>query len=81
MKRHPMSKVRCSSSEEIPYVQGKEQWLHFAGATVKGYPMSKVRETQVRKMLGVARGQQRADSLKPQSQKSSQSNHTDHSLI
>ena len=29
-------------------VQGKEQWLHFAGADVKRYPTSKVRETQVR---------------------------------
>ena len=29
-------------------VQGKEQWLCFAGATVKRYPTSKVRETQVR---------------------------------
>ena len=29
-------------------VQGKEQWLHFAGAAVKRYPTSKVRETQVR---------------------------------
>ena len=29
-------------------VQGKEQWLHFAGASVKRYPKSKVRETQVR---------------------------------
>ena len=37
--------------------------------------MSKVRETQVRK-LGVARGHQRADTLKPYSQKTSQSNHT-----
>ena len=26
----------------------KEQWLHFAGTAVKRYPMSKVRETQVR---------------------------------
>ena len=34
--------------EEIPLVQGKEQWLHFAGAAVKRYPTSKVRETQVR---------------------------------
>ena len=41
-------KVRRSSCEEIPLVQGKEQWLHFAGAAVKRYPMSKVRETQVR---------------------------------
>ena len=29
-------------------VQGKEQQLHFAGAAVKRYPTSKVRETQVR---------------------------------
>ena len=35
--------------EEIPLVQGKEQWLRFAGAAVKRYPMSKVRETQVRR--------------------------------
>ena len=41
-------KVRKSSSEEIPLVQSKEQWLCFAGAAVKRYPMPKVRETQVR---------------------------------
>ena len=37
------------SSEEIPLIQGKEQWLHFAGAAVKRNPMPKVRETQVRR--------------------------------
>jgi len=36
------------SGEEIPLVQGKEQQLPFAGAAVKKYPTSKVRETQVR---------------------------------
>ena len=41
-------KVRRGGSEEIPLVQGKEQWLHFAGAAVKRYPKSKVRETPVR---------------------------------
>ena len=35
--------------EEIPLVQGKEQWLHFAEAAVKRYPTPKVRETQVRR--------------------------------
>ena len=40
--------VRRGSGEEIPLVQGKEQWLCFAGAVVKRYPTSKVRETQVR---------------------------------
>ena len=34
---------------EIPLVQGKEQWLRFAGAAVKRYPTPKVRETQVRR--------------------------------
>ena len=56
-----MSKVRGSSREELLYVrgwggcweellhvQGKEQQLHYAGATVKRYSTSKVRETQVR---------------------------------
>ena len=41
-------KVRRRCCEEIPIVQGKEQWLRFAGAAMKRYPMSKVRETQVR---------------------------------
>ena len=41
-------KVRRGGGEEIPLVQGKEQRLHFAGATVKRYPTTKVRETQVR---------------------------------
>ena len=34
--------------EEIPLIQGKEQWLCFAVAAVKRYPMPNVRETQVR---------------------------------
>ena len=33
------------------------------------------------KMVGVARGHQRADTLKPYSQKTSQSDHMDHSLV
>ena len=41
-------KVRRGGGEEIPLIQGKEQRLHFAGAAVKRYPTSKVRETQVR---------------------------------
>ena len=43
-----MLKVRKSGSEEIPLIQGKEQWLRFAGAAVERYPTPKVRETQVR---------------------------------
>ena len=41
--------VRKGGGEEIPLVQGKEQWLHFAGPAVKRYPTPKVRETQVRR--------------------------------
>ena len=42
-------KIRRGSPEKIPLVQGKEQWLCFAGAAVKRYHTSKVRETQVRR--------------------------------
>ena len=41
-------KVRKGGAEEIPFVQGKEQWLHFARVAVKRFPTPKVRETQVR---------------------------------
>ena len=46
-RSYPTLKVRKGGSEEIPLIQGKEQWLCFAGAAVKRY-MSNVRETQVR---------------------------------
>ena len=42
------SMFRRGSREEIPLVQGEEQRVCFAAAAVKSYPMSKVRETQVR---------------------------------
>ena len=47
-RSYSTSKVRRGGHEEIPLIQGKEQWLCFAEAAVKRYPMSKVRETQVR---------------------------------
>ena len=40
-------KVRRGGHEKIPLVQRKKQWLHFAGAAVKRYPISEVRETQI----------------------------------
>ena len=46
-----MFNVRRGGGEEILLVQGKEQWLCYAGAAVKRYPMSKVRETQVRQLV------------------------------
>ena len=42
------AEVQEGRREEIPFIQGKEQRLCFAGAAVKRYPMPKVRETQVR---------------------------------
>ena len=36
-------KVRKGGGEEIPLIQGKEQWLRFAGAAVKRYPTPKAR--------------------------------------
>ena len=47
-RSYPSSKVRRGGHEKIPLVQGKEQWLCFAGAAMKRYPMSKVRDIQVR---------------------------------
>ena len=44
-------KVRKDSGKEIPLDQGKEQRLRFAGAATKRYPMPKVRETQVRRLV------------------------------
>ena len=48
-RSYSMFKVRRGGCEEIPLVQSKEQQLSFAGAAVKRYPTSKVRETQVRR--------------------------------
>ena len=59
-------KVRKGSGEEISLIQGKEQWLCFA-AQGKRNPS---------KTAGVTREHQRANTLKPYSQKTSQSNHT-----
>ena len=41
-------KVRKGGNEEIPLIQGKEQRLRLAGAAVKRYPTTKVRESQIR---------------------------------
>ena len=49
LEDYPTLKVRKGGGEEKTLVQGKEQWLRCAGAAVKRHPMSKVRETQVRR--------------------------------
>ena len=48
-RSYSMFKVRRGGHEEILLVQVKEQQLRFAGTAVKRYPMSKGRETQVRR--------------------------------
>ena len=47
-RSYSIFKVRRGGGEEILLIQGQEQQLHFAGAAVRRYPMSKLRETQVR---------------------------------
>ena len=47
-RSYSMFKVRRGGGEEIPLIQGKEQQMSLAGAAMKRYPTSKVRETQVR---------------------------------
>ena len=58
-----MFKVRRGGRVEIPLVQGKEQWLRFAGAAVKRYHVQGKRNPC--KMVRVAKRHQRADTLKP----------------
>ena len=48
-RSYSMFKLRRGGGEEIGLVQGEKQRLRFAGAAVKRYPTSKVRETQVRR--------------------------------
>ena len=50
-KEGPEKLLHIQSQEEIPLIQRKEQWLHFAGEAMKRYPISKVRETQVRQWV------------------------------
>ena len=57
-------KVRRGDHEKISLVQGKEQWLRFAGAAVKRIPHVQGKRNPS-KTVGVARRHQRADTLKP----------------
>ena len=63
-RSYSMFKVRRGGGEEIPLVQGKEQWLCFTGAAVKRYPHVQGKRNPS-KMVSVARKHQRADTLKP----------------
>ena len=63
-------KVRNGGGKDIPLVQGKEQRLCFAGGATHAQG-----KRNPSKMVGVARGHQKADTLKPYSQKTTRSNH------
>ena len=83
-----MFKVRRGGGEELPLIQVKEQWLCGRRRAERSCSTFKVRrggreekphvqgKRNPSKMVGVPRGHQRADTLKPYSQKTSQSNHT-----
>ena len=47
-RSYPTSRVRVGGQEELPHNSGKEQCQCFAGAAMKRYPTSKIRENQVR---------------------------------
>ena len=57
-------KVRNGGGKEIPLIQGKEQQLRFAAAAVKRYSHAQGNRNPS-KMVGIARGHQRADTVKP----------------
>jgi len=72
-RSYSMFKVRRGASEEISLLQAKKQQLCWSSHEEITHIQGKRNPS---KMVGVARGQQRADTLKPYSQKTSQPNHT-----
>ena len=73
-----MSKVRGSGQEELPHIQGRAAAvlccsIHEEIPHIQG-------KRNPRKTVGTERGHQRAERRKPQSQTTSQSDHTDPSL-
>ena len=67
-------KVRKGGGEEIPLVQGKEQAAALCWSSREEIPHTQGKRNPS-KTVDVAREHQRADTLKPYSQKTSQSNH------
>ena len=74
-RKYPTSKV--SGPEDILHVQGKEQEQRLRCEEIPH--VQGIRNP--RRTVGAERGHQRANRLKPQSQKTSQSDHMDHSLV
>ena len=70
-----MFKVRRGGGKEIPLIQAKEQQAALCWSSREEIPHAQGKRNPS-KMVGVARGHQRADTLKPYSQETSQSNHS-----
>ena len=68
-------KVRKGGGEEIPLVQSKEAMATLCWSSREEIPHAQGKRNPS-KTVGVARGHHRAKTLKPYSQKTSQSNHT-----
>ena len=90
-RSYPTPEAKGAGWEDQPHVQGavavrvqegQEELLHVQGQEGSSEEIPLVQgKRNPSKMVGVARGHQREDTLKPYSQKTSQSNHTDHSLV
>ena len=63
-RSYPTFKVRRGSPDKTTLLQGKEQQLRFAGAAVKRDPHVQGKRNPSN-TVGVARGHQRADTMKP----------------
>ena len=86
-----MPEVRAVAKMSNP--TAKEWWLSRCRGAERSYSLFKVRrggreeipliqgKRNSNKTVGVARGHQRADTLKPQSQTTIQSDHMDHSFV
>ena len=71
--------VQKCGREELPHVQG-QGWRLLCWNSREEIPHVQVKRNPS-ETVGTERGHQRANRLKPQSQTTGQSDHTDHSLV
>ena len=77
--------LREGTAAEWQMAAAAQEWLAIVGwcrsrVGRKEIPHVQGRRSNTSKMVGTEKGHQRADRLKPQSQKTSQSDHMDHIL-
>ena len=70
----------CSRSGGVAVRRYSSSKVRSSGSSCEEIPHVQCKKNPS-KTVGVARGHQKSDTLKPYSQKSSQSDHTDHSLV